>query len=343
MARILLTTFGSLGDLHPYLALAVELERRGHRPLVATHETYRLRAEALGLEFAAIRPSFEQFGDVVSVMRAAMDERRGSEVVLQKLVLPYLRQTRDDLLAAADGADLVVDHALTFASPLVTEALRIQRVSTTLQPFAMFSAHDPPATPAVPWLSALRALGPWPWRVLWALGAVTTRHWFREVDAMRAEMQLPARREHPMLEGASRELHLALFSRELGPPQPDWPASTVQTGFPIHDRGEAGDGLPPALAAFLERGEAPLVFTLGSSAVIAADGFCVAAAAAARVLGRRAVLLTGPDGINPVPGVPRLEDAAPDDRVVAVGYAPHSELMPRAVATVHQGGVGTTA
>ncbi len=30
MAKILLATFGSLGDLHPLLALAIELRRRGH-------------------------------------------------------------------------------------------------------------------------------------------------------------------------------------------------------------------------------------------------------------------------------------------------------------------------
>jgi rhamnosyltransferase subunit B len=343
MARIVLTTFGSLGDLHPYLAMALELERRGHRAVVATHDIYRARTEALGLTFAGIRPRYEQFGDVDEVMRLAMDARHGSEVVLHRMVLPFLRESRDDLLAAARGADLLVDHILTFSAPLVAESLRIRRVSTTLQPFAMFSAYDPPATPAVPWLSALRGLGPLPWRAVWALGRVASRHWFRELDAMRSEMGLPARRAHPMFHGASRDLHLALFSRELAPPQPDWPASTVQPGFPIHDRGEAGEGLSPALAAFLDRGEAPLVFTLGSSAVFTADGFYTAAAEAARALGRRAVLLTGLEGLNPVPGVPAVEMAAPDAAVVTVGYAPHSDVMPRACAIAHQGGVGTTA
>jgi UDP:flavonoid glycosyltransferase YjiC (YdhE family) len=343
MARIVLTTFGSLGDLHPYLAVALELKRRGHQAVVATHDVYRGRAEAMGLEFADVRPRYEQFGDAAEVMRQAMDARRGSEVVLRRMVLPFLRESRDDLLAAARGADLLVDHVLTFGAPLVAETLRIPRASSTLQPFAMFSAHDPPATPAVPWLAALRGLGPAPWRLIWALGRVASRGWFREVDAMRGEMGLPARREHPMFHGASRDLHLALFSRELAPPQPDWPPGTVQPGFPIHDRGEAGEGLSPALAAFLDRGEAPLVFTLGSSAVYTADGFYAAAAGAARQLGRRAVLLTGLDGLNPVPGVPAVETAPADATVVTVAYAPHSEVMPRACAVVHQGGVGTTA
>lgn len=144
MARIVLTTFGSLGDLHPYLAVALELRRRGHRAVVATHDAYRERAEAEGPEFVPIRPSYDQFGDVDVIMRQAMDARRGSEVVLNRLVLPFLRQSRDDLLVAARGADLLVNHVLTFAAPLVAESLHIPRVSTTLQPFAMFSAYDPP-------------------------------------------------------------------------------------------------------------------------------------------------------------------------------------------------------
>ena len=343
MARIVLTTFGSLGDLHPYLAVALELQRRGHHPVIATHDIYRGRAEAEGLEFAAVRPQFEQFGAVDTIMREAMDARRGSEVVLNKMVLPFLRESRDDLLVAARGAELIADHTLTFAAPLVAEALNIPRVSTTLQPFVMFSAYDPPVTPAAPWLSALRWLGPLPWRAFWALGRLASRPWFKQLDAMRAEMGLPTRREHPLFDSTSPDLHLALFSRELAPPQPDWPVNTVQPGFPIHDRGEAGEGLSPALAAFLDRGEPPLVFTLGSSAVFTADGFYLAAAQAARTLGRRAVLLTGLDGLNPVPGIPSVEDAATDAAVVTAAYAPHSEIMPRACATVHQGGVGTTA
>ena len=85
------------------------------------------------------------------------------------------------------------------------------------------------------------------------------------------------------------------------------------------------------------------MFTLGSSAVYTADDFYRAATDAARALGMRAVLLTGPDGMNAVPGVPWVADAAAGDRIVRVEYAPHSEVMPRACAVVHQGGVGTTA
>ena len=343
MARILLTTMGSLGDLHPYVSIGLELQRRGHQAVIATHGLYRERVEAQMLDFAPVRPNFENWGDTSSVLRDAMDERRGSEVVLHKLVLPYLRDSLDDLRRAAVGADLIVDHVLTFTAPLVAEKLGIPRVSTALQPMAMFSAYDPPISPGVPWLQPLRALGPASWRLLWWLASLTSRSWFKPLDALRAEMGLPPNGGHPMFHGKSRRLHLVLFSRELAAPQPDWPASAVQPGFPIHDRGEEGQGMPLSLEVFLRQGEAPIVFTLGSSAVFAAGGFYRAAAEAARTLRKRAVLLVGTEGLNEVPGVPPIAHAPAGEQVVAVPYAPHSELLPRALAIVHQGGVGTTA
>ena len=343
MARIVLTTVGSLGDLHPYLAIALELRGRGHRPVVASHGLYRERVEAMGLEFAPVRPHYDEWSDPAEIIRQAMDARKGSEVVLRKMVLPYLRASRDDLLVAARGADLIVDHVLTFTAPLVAEALCIPRVSTSLQPFAMFSRHDPPVAPAAPWLSAFRAGGPVLWRLLWWMGRAATRGWFREVDAMRAEMGLAPSPRHPMLQGFSSELHLVLFSKELARPQPDWPASSAQTGVPIHDRGGAGERMPLALEVFLRQGTPPIVFTLGSSAVYAAGDFYARAAEASRALGRRAVLLVGEDGLNPVPGVPPVAHAPAGTPIVSAAYAPHSELLPRACAVVHQGGVGTTA
>ena len=39
--RIVLNTFGSFGDIHPYMALALELQARGHVPVVATSNVYR--------------------------------------------------------------------------------------------------------------------------------------------------------------------------------------------------------------------------------------------------------------------------------------------------------------
>jgi UDP:flavonoid glycosyltransferase YjiC (YdhE family) len=125
-----------------------------------------------------------------------------------------------------------------------------------------------------------------------------------------------------------------MFSTHFAGKQPDWPPQTVITGFPFYDQdGEAG--MPSELVRFLEAGPPPLVFTLGSSAVGDAGPFYDHSATAAKLLGRRAVLLVGKD--------PRNRPASLPDGVVAFDYAPFSELFPRAAAIVHQGGIGTMA
>ncbi len=54
--RIVLSTFGSFGDVHPYVAIALELKARGHAPVIATSEVYREKMEARGIEFCPVRP-----------------------------------------------------------------------------------------------------------------------------------------------------------------------------------------------------------------------------------------------------------------------------------------------
>jgi len=54
--RIVLATHGTLGDLHPYLAIALELKARGHKPVIASCKIHQQKVEAAGVEFRGIRP-----------------------------------------------------------------------------------------------------------------------------------------------------------------------------------------------------------------------------------------------------------------------------------------------
>jgi rhamnosyltransferase subunit B len=118
----------------------------------------------------------------------------------------------------------------------------------------------------------------------------------------------------------------------LADKQPDWPAQTVVTGFPWFD-AEDDAGLPEHLTRFLDDGEPPLVFTLGTAVVADAGPFYHTSAASAKRMGRRAILLVK----NPRILLPELPEG-----VVAFNYAPFSLLFPRAAAIVHHGGIGTT-
>jgi len=332
--RIVLATFGSLGDLHPYLAVALGLKARGHQAVLATHPVYRQKVEALGLEFAPVRPDTPQ--DQTAAFMKRLVSWRGSEIVVREFIAPALRQSYEDTLLAAQGADLLVSHVLTFSVRLVAHQLSIPWVSSVLSPMLFFSRHDLPMAMPEPLMTIfqgiLRLAGPD--RFL-ALMRRSIKSWIAPYYQLCAELNLPS--PHPLFEGQhSPHLILGLFSEAFGPRRPDWPVNVRITGFPFYDREDASAQNPPELTRFLRNGPPPIVFTLGSSAVQDAGRFYEQSEQAALRLGQRAVLLIGRDPRN-VPAKPLPPE------IIAVPYAPYSEVLPRAAVTVHQGGVGTTA
>lgn len=329
MARILLACWGSYGDLFPYLAIAGELASRGHVPVIASCPLYRELVEREGFVFAPLRPDVRP--DDAVLLRQLMDPKHGSERIIRDLVVPAVRDSLADLTAAAEGADLVVSHPITFAAPLVAERAGLPWMATVLSPLSFFSPYDFPALPNAPQAVVLRRLGPWTGRLLMRLARRVTQPWMAPVVALRAELGLPASGD-PLYEGQFSETgNLALFSRRLGDVQRDWPPRTRVTGFPFFNRAIP---MPPDVAAFLDGGAPPVVFTLGSAAVSAAGTFYEESAQAVAALGCRAVLLVGRHLEN------RPSQLPPG--TIAVDSAPHDQLFPRASVVVHQGGVGTT-
>jgi rhamnosyltransferase subunit B len=332
--RIVLTTFGSLGDLHPYIELALGLQSRGHEAIIATTRHYRQRIEAQGIGFHAVRPDGPDLDNDCDAMRRIMDPRKGSEFVIRELLMPVLRESYEDILAAAEGADLLVSHVLTYATRLVAEKKDIPWASVVLQPLGFFSGYDPPVLPQMPFLSKLRFLGPAFHRPLFWLAKRSCYSWAEPWRRIRAEICLPRTSDNPLFEGNySPSLVIAMFSQVFAEKQPDWPPQTLVSGFPISDQGDEA-GMSSELNRFIDEGPPPIVFTLGSSAVLDAGPFFEYGAAAAKQLGRRAVLIVGPDAAN------RLTSSTDD--VIVCDYIPFLKLFPRAIAIVHAGGIGTT-
>jgi UDP:flavonoid glycosyltransferase YjiC (YdhE family) len=202
-----------------------------------------------------------------------------------------------------------------------------------LAPISFFSKDDFPVLPFAPFLKRLEKLGPWVSRVLVRVARHSTRNWSAPVYRFRARLGLP-RGGDPIYEGQhSPNLVLGLFSRVLAHPQPDWPASVRVTGRIPFDSAH-GKSLSPALERFLAEGPAPLVFTLGTSAVLAAGDFYEQSIAAVQQLGMRGVMLAGAEGVVRLSG-------KMNKNIHIVDAAPHSQLFPKAAAIVQQCGVGT--
>jgi len=326
--RILLITWGSFGDVHPYMGIGLELRRRGHHVTIGTSAAYEPKIRAEGLEFTPIRPDLSI--DDPALIASMMDAKRGTERVIRHLAASA-RESYDDCLRAADHADLVVTHPIPFGANLAVRKLGLPWVSAVLAPVSLYSRWDPPVPAPAPWLVKLRALGPGAVGCLFTLARRHTLGWVRPVVELQRELGLQSM-GHPLFEAQhSSQRVLALFSSLLAAPQSDWPPQTIVTGFPFYDRHHEQPGMPPDLERFLSDGPPPIVFSLGSSAVMAAGEFYRVSLEAAQRLGYRAVFLTG-----------KMEQGLPKN-AMAAEYAPHSELFPRAAAIVHHGGIGTTA
>jgi rhamnosyltransferase subunit B len=333
VSRIVVTTLGTLGDLHPMIAIAIGLRQRGHDAVFVTHQVYQSKLEALGFEFHPMRPDFTAMNDPQEMTRM-MDLKTGQEYMVRQWVNPSLREMYTDLLTVAQSADFILSGEGVIVTALVAEKLGIRWASSAMVPMSFFSAYDPPVLAPFPSLAKLYKLGLPVSRSIIAFAKRVSNSWADPIRQLRHELGLSPLQGNPFIENKfSPYLVVALFSSVLGQPQPDWAANTIVTGFTFYDGTQGGAELTPVLQQFLAAGEPPIIFTLGSAAVMDAGNFYQESIQAAKQLKRRAVLLMGNNSLP--------ENLSAD--ILGVNYAPYSQIFPHACAIVHQGGIGTTA
>lgn len=337
--KIVIATFGSLGDLNPYVALAHALKRLGFRPVIATSAFYRDWIEGEGLGFAAVRPDVEELTERLGLDLGGVADRvaRDDGFMFRELIFPYLRQSFEDVAAASEGAAAVVAHSICFSAKLAAERLAVPLFDGVVSPLFLFSAYDPPLGPRSRFVADPRSGLALAYNKALAFAVTHFLAWQgRPIARLRRELGLPHRRGRDLLTGGSyAQATLGLMSPLLAPPQPDHPANVFLAGHTFHDRfTDAAEGLPEPLADFLEAGAPPIVVTLGSFVVRGRSDFYRAAGHAALRLGRRAVLLVAEEERE------ALAEGLPPQLFVA-GHIRHSLIFPRAAVVAHHGGSGT--
>lgn len=335
--KIVLVTIGSLGDLHPFIAIGRSLVARGASVLLAVPADGVAKARAAGLNALPILPSYQTICDRLGQSHAQVAERiiADTNFVMDEILLPSLGDSVAALDSLAKDSDVIAGSIFAFATGIVAEKHGIPLVPIVLQPMTLFSSWQPPASKPfgimrhAPRSSIGRAWNASLYRVI---KAVLRRRYAARIDAVRLEYGLPSETAVPLFDhGATTAELLCCWSSVLGHLPPDAPCNAHQTGFPFFDEGE-GAGLvqPPELSRFLDEGAAPVVFSLGSVVVEAAGAFYRDAAEACRIAGTRGVMLTGGNQL-----------ARQEGNCLYLGYAAHAQLLPHAAAIVHHGGIGT--
>ena len=221
--RILFTTFGSLGDLHPYIAIALELKRRGYEVAIATSLHLREHIENAGLKFLHVRPDLSETDR--AMIRRFLDPTHGPRHLL-KFIFSSVRESFEDLSRLVKQADLLVTHPATFAGPPVAKLTAMPWVSTVLSPIFFLSMSDPPVMPQMPSLD-LRRMPRLLSRSIIALGKRSVYRWSKPLRRLYREIGLPLDFD-PVFEGQhSPHRVLALFSSILARAQLDWPPNVI--------------------------------------------------------------------------------------------------------------------
>jgi MGT family glycosyltransferase len=330
--HVLFTPLGSHGDVHPSIAIALELRARGHRCTIATNPHFQALVQGLGLGFAPLgeKQALRDAAQTPGVMR----EYSATTHLIRQLLLPQLPRAIADFSATLREVrpDVVVLHPLALGAPQVCTKHNVPYVTTALAPIAWMNADDTPVflpnQPVRPprWQSSFQIFaGTWLMRLQLDPG----------VNRCLREAGLPTGRDHMKHLCAGGSLNLGLWSEHFRGPLPsDLPSQRI-VGFPWFDRVRHEEDDLAALDAFVEEGgEPPIVFTLGTAGVHVAGAFYEIATRVCDAMRRKAVLL-----VNQKDYAPR----ASSPFVRSFTYAPYSLLFPRCAIVVTSGGIGSTA
>lgn len=325
MARVVVLTIGTRGDVVPYLGLGRRLASAGHRVTVATTARFADAVGAAGLAFHELPGNDPR--EVAVSARGRASSRGGMRGMLSatRTAAETMRRPVPAMVSAADEADVVLCTAATvlLAAP-IAEARGLPCHTLVLQPTEPTRCHGPLPLGG-------RNLGGWLNRAVPTVFArLGLRVFAGLVRGVRADLGLPAEPGPGYRPGELTVLHG--ISPTVYPRPSDWRPGVEVVGYwwpPDLARSWAPD---PELAAFLADGPAPLYIGFGSMGRRQSEGVAAAVGEALRSTGRRAVVARGWAGLT-VDG--------PD--VLHIDDAPHQWLFPRVAAVVHHAGAGTTA
>lgn len=333
MKRAFFVSYGSYGDVFPFLAVAQRLSQTGVVCEFATNEQNTAILQQAGFTAHGVVPSPKDILAEAGIEgEAGLSAVRSGTEDLWRAAFPKYAGGCAGLEALIGDADVIVAPTWAYNAQAVAEKRRIPFVGAHLWPTSFLSASDPPVLQGLPSLikaPQTRVAILWNALLIGIMRRVLKRRYAPIITPIRAAYGLGPLSRVPLFEFQHQPARtLGLVSGLLVPSDPDGHASTVIAGFPKID--DPSDPLAPDVKRFLD--DKPIVFSLGSILSSGPGEFYQTSADVARRLGRKALLLMDDPGA--------IEQC---DLVKAVGYVPHAEVFPQASVIVHHGGIGTTA
>jgi len=320
---ILLCTIGSAGDVFPFIMVGQELKRRGFRVTLITSQYFMSHAQEAGLEFYGLG-NLEDYQSIIQDPDLWSPDK-GFKVFAERVVFPIMEPAYEIIANFDPSKTILIAQGQFFSAHIAHEKLSFPFVTIHLQPAAFRSVYDFPLLPV--------KLPPFLIRGIFALidALLLDKLFAPNINRFRQRLNLPA--INRIFGGwmNSPQKNLGLFPDWFAQPQLDWSPQTQLTSFIYYDK--PNETISDELEEFLNTGSSPIIFTAGT-AMKHGNQFFLDCIQACQLLGRRGILLTQ----HPE----QLPKELPQG-IQHFAYLPFSKVLPRAVALVHHGGIGTTA
>lgn len=335
--KIGIQTWGSDGDINPFIALAGGLSAAGHSVTLAVtsveRKDYKQFADRLGFRLIEVGHIGRDDNDLIMLadkMHAAADPLKQLDLIINDMFEPGV----DAMYAAARSLcaqnDLVIGHFLVHPLEAAAEKTGRPYLTVTLNQSAIPSSYNSPL--GVPFL------GRWLNSLIWKIGLrILNPHILPSINLLRTKVGLPpAQSFRPIWESPLG--NLIAVSPEFCPPRPDWGANQLVCGFfRLPDEARPWE-MPVDLTNFLNQGPAPIYITFGSMLGILKDTTQLTSITrllidAVHLAGCRAIIQSCWSEIK---GIPEHQ------AIFRINAVPHPKIFPHCAAVVHHGGAGTT-
>lgn len=330
--RIAIFTLGTRGDVQPYVALANQAVKKGHRAVICTGKTFEKFITDHDIEFAPAE----------SDLMAMLQTKEGQDVFnngvkhifttvkyMKEVVNPAYRKTLDQFWEAAQGADVILYHPKAFGSADMALALGIPCISMPPVPITFPIPEFPNLA-----VSSTKNFGGMINKLTYRMMAKGESASIKELNDFREKtLHLPKRKSglySYQVNGKDIPI-IYPVSKALFPDVKSWDGRVYLPGFFFLDSGI--QELDPKVKEFVDQGSRPVVVSFSSMPLKNPPAFRNKLIRALKQTNNRAVVLTGISGM----------EFGDDETILAVEQAPHALLFPLAKGIVHHGGVGTMA
>lgn len=333
--KIAIASYGSLGDIHPYMAIAQEFKKRGKKVIFATNAFYKSKIEREGLEFMPVRPDLSQIkiDEVENLIERSLSPK-GTKHIMESLILPNLKNIYEDILRATQSCDAILSH-ITYApvAAMVYHKTKIPWISSSMSPLFHFSSHERSIL-STEWGNVQLTPFPSVNSLLLGTARLATMPWAYRINLIRSELNLPWVGDPLFNDAISPLLDLGIYSPSIAAYQPDFPPQRQITGCCFYDNHLDHQNIPEELLEFLNQGTSPFIFSLGSAAAFIGEDFFRESAKAVMDMGERAILLTSENPKN-------IPYTYLSNNIRAYQYIPQSLIFPYGKAIIHAGGIMT--